>query len=617
MFRFRSCLAVLAGMALVLAPLAASMPAASAAGVSPSAAVGWALNLQGSTLYDGLCLEFVYYAYGLGSWPGGGPNPQWPSEYDAQDMFATLNEAGDIHTNLSQAPVGALVFFGPSVYNGGDGHVGLITGSLGTNPDYVSSGIGPPNNTTIAVYPVYMNGGTSAGAPYEGWALPDGSSWLPANASPGTGDAASYLSEAPPAENIQLTPNEIFHPQYTYDNSGGTTWTVGSYGLQRLQGPADIYSGSDVGLGNNVSSGQPYTWTLSLEAPASGSELSQWQPAGPSGNFGNIVTENLVVNSDGSTFVSENPSAEDVAASPGQLVQLQYTLRNTGGTTWVGMSQGAPYGLDTQSSSNVFATFQRYGFLNVGGLQDVYSGSEITLPQGYYIDPGTNFTWTVTLRAPTQPGMYPSSWSMADAPIGGSPSTFGAVVTTVLTVTAPSPVGSTTLLTGPASVGETQPFTLEASVQAASPGGSAPSGNVRFSDGGQVLPGCGAVPLSGGLARCTTSISDGEPQTYVATYGGSTAVEASSSNALRVGVQAGYWVLASSGGVYNFDAPWYGSPKAAGVGAIDANPVVGIAASGSGYDVLRANGGVDNYGAPWHGSLAGQLPSGVHPVGIA
>jgi len=78
---------------------------------------------------------------------------------------------------------------------------------------------------------------------------------------------------------------------------------------------------------------------------------------------------------------------------------------------------------------------------------------------------------------------------------------------------------------------------------------------------------------------------------------------------------AGYVILTSNGGVSNFDAPWYGSPKASG----SASPgVVGIAATpGGGYDVLRANGGVDNYGATWYGSLAGKLPSGVTAVGIA
>lgn len=89
-------------------------------------------------------------------------------------------------------------------------------------------------------------------------------------------------------------------------------------------------------------------------------------------------------------------------------------------------------------------------------------------------------------------------------------------------------------------------------------------------------------------------------------------IEATSSAAT-----GGYWILASSGGVYNFDAPWYGSPKAGGAAAVTADPVVGIAANGSGYDILRANGGVDNYGTSWHGSLAGQLPAGVHPVAIA
>jgi peptidoglycan/xylan/chitin deacetylase (PgdA/CDA1 family) len=38
---------------------------------------------------------------------------------------------------------------------------------------------------------------------------------------------------------------------------------------------------------------------------------------------------------------------------------------------------------------------------------------------------------------------------------------------------------------------------------------------------------------------------------------------------------------------------------------------------GIGYHVVTSNGGVHNFGAPWYGSLAGKLPAGVTPAGIA
>ncbi len=81
----------------------------------------------------------------------------------------------------------------------------------------------------------------------------------------------------------------------------------------------------------------------------------------------------------------------------------------------------------------------------------------------------------------------------------------------------------------------------------------------------------------------------------------------------------GYGIAPSNGGVANFDAPWYGSPKAASGAAASAtaNPIEAITATATGYDVPRVNGGVDNYHTPWHGSLAGTRPSGVHAVSIA
>ncbi len=73
----------------------------------------------------------------------------------------------------------------------------------------------------------------------------------------------------------------------------------------------------------------------------------------------------------------------------------------------------------------------------------------------------------------------------------------------------------------------------------------------------------------------------------------------------------------SGGTVSNFDAPWYGSPKATGAGGD--GPFTGISAApgGFGYFVSRANGGIFTYGLAWLGSLAGRLPTGVTGIGVA
>jgi hypothetical protein len=72
----------------------------------------------------------------------------------------------------------------------------------------------------------------------------------------------------------------------------------------------------------------------------------------------------------------------------------------------------------------------------------------------------------------------------------------------------------------------------------------------------------------------------------------------------------GYWLVASDGGVFAFDAPFFGS-----TGAIRLNqPIVGMAATtdARGYRFVAADGGVFNFGdAKFGGSSSG---SGTSPV---
>lgn len=79
--------------------------------------------------------------------------------------------------------------------------------------------------------------------------------------------------------------------------------------------------------------------------------------------------------------------------------------------------------------------------------------------------------------------------------------------------------------------------------------------------------------------------------------------------------QAGYWMVASDGGVFAFgDAQFYGS-----TGGIRLNqPIVGMASTpdGGGYWLVAADGGVFDFGdAQFGGSLAGQGVSNI--VGVS
>ena len=67
----------------------------------------------------------------------------------------------------------------------------------------------------------------------------------------------------------------------------------------------------------------------------------------------------------------------------------------------------------------------------------------------------------------------------------------------------------------------------------------------------------------------------------------------------------GYWLVGADGGVFAFDAPYYGS-----TGNIHLNqPIVGMAASpgGSGYWLAAKDGGIFSFGpgATFQGSMGG------------
>ena len=74
----------------------------------------------------------------------------------------------------------------------------------------------------------------------------------------------------------------------------------------------------------------------------------------------------------------------------------------------------------------------------------------------------------------------------------------------------------------------------------------------------------------------------------------------------------GYWLVASDGGVFSYNAPFYGS-----TGSIRLNkPVVSIApvSDGSGYRLIASDGGVFSYNAPFYGS-AGSITLNKPVVG--
>ena len=78
---------------------------------------------------------------------------------------------------------------------------------------------------------------------------------------------------------------------------------------------------------------------------------------------------------------------------------------------------------------------------------------------------------------------------------------------------------------------------------------------------------------------------------------------------------AGYWLVASDGGVFAYGAPFVGSHGGSPLN----NPIVGIASTpdGAGYWMAASDGGVFTYGdAVFHGSHGGS-PLNQPIVGMA
>ncbi len=77
---------------------------------------------------------------------------------------------------------------------------------------------------------------------------------------------------------------------------------------------------------------------------------------------------------------------------------------------------------------------------------------------------------------------------------------------------------------------------------------------------------------------------------------------------------AGYWLVATDGGIFNYGVPFLGSHGGQPLNA----PVVGIAADPvtGGYWLVATDGGIFSYDAPFLGSRGGQ-PLNAPVVGMA
>ena len=139
---------------------------------------------------------------------------------------------------------------------------------------------------------------------------------------------------------------------------------------------------------------------------------------------------------DGASFVSENYPDGSVL-SPGQAFTKQFTMKNSGGTTWVANGvNGYTFNhiADVPASPNLGAPFQ-------------------TIPSGN-VGPGANYTFNIPLTAPTTPGNYEADFRMNNS----AGAYFGDTVWVKIVVSQPPPMNNASVVSlsapGTVAVGE-------------------------------------------------------------------------------------------------------------------------------------------------------------------
>jgi hypothetical protein len=251
--------------------------------------------------------------------------------------------------------------------------------TTGANPTVTlkSVGVGPTNGSTPTI--------TGYGTP-----------------SPGnnTKDNSQIFSSSP---SLIVQPDQRFNMSFTYKNTGTSTWTdAAGYALgcdTYYHHESNCMGGSSIGLGGqNVAPGQQYTFNLTLTAPSSPGTYTTWWDMTHNGSiFGNnnssvqVTVQQQQQEVDNSQWIA---NSSPVTVQPGQQFSIYFTYKNDGTTTW---SDGGGYALscDTFYHSN----------------SNCMGGSPIGFGRGN-VSPGQQFTFNLTLIAPSSSGTYYTYWDM-------------------------------------------------------------------------------------------------------------------------------------------------------------------------------------------------------------
>jgi Putative Ig domain/Matrixin/Ig-like domain from next to BRCA1 gene len=207
-----------------------------------------------------------------------------------------------------------------------------------------------------------------------------------------------------------MTTGQSVPVSLTFNNTGTTTWAVGTYVLGSRGPDGNTTWGlSQVALPSSVAPGQNATFSFNVTAPTTaGTYTFQWGMKQGSTYFGTAspATSVNVTSGGGGTnnasFVSQTVPA---TMTTGQSTSVTVTMNNNGSTTWA----AGTYSLQSQAGST-------------WGISRVNVASPIA--------PGSNGVFTFTITAPATAGTYNFQWRMAQDSVGA----FGSLSTNVAIV---------------------------------------------------------------------------------------------------------------------------------------------------------------------------------------
>jgi hypothetical protein len=311
-------------------------------------------------------------------------------------------------------------------------------------------------------------------------------------------NGAGFVSQTVPAT---MTAGQSVPVSLTFNNSGTTTWSPGTYTLGSRSPDGNTTWGlSQVALPQSVAPGGSVTFSFNVTAPAAaGTYTFQWGMRQGSTYFGtSSPATSVTVTSGGgggggtnnATYVSQTVPA---TLTSGQTSSVTVTMSNSGTTTWA----AGTYSLQSQAGAS-------------WGISRVNVASPVA--------PGSNGVFTFTITAPTTAGTYNFQWRMAQDGVGA----FGDVTPNVAVVVtdggsvSPLSITTTSLPYGTRGVpysfqmvatGGRQPYTWSYT-------GSLPAGLTLNSSTGLIS----GTPTTGGSFTVTITVRDPDGRTASRSY---------------------------------------------------------------------------------------------------